>query len=346
MILKKKKEAKILIINLNKLYFSKYGLTHKHGNLFIQHNIRAEEKDLDKIASLKDNQFLSINLKTYRGKLPEKNYKNPNIKFYSINNSSQIYIKKRTNIFFMDFKKKISSLNIKTKCIIFACSWGCDDLFKNIFFENSKFDQLVIKKKKDYLDNYSTIFKISDHKSKLINIPNSNSNIKIATLFKFNNDEYFHFYLKKFRFKYFKDEWNATIAITLIKKGYIYELLKLIFCKPVVIADLFLRFILPKYNGVYITVESKEGHISHKSKEIYATLVKKLSLSNEDKKNLKNSLKSFTSNSHFHSTYETNPIPGVFIIGSSSIGKTYSINPTAIILKQLNEVIQEVIKHF
>lgn len=345
MVLNQKKDARILIINPKKLYFSKFGLSHKHGNLFIQHNIRAEEKDLKKIQLLKEKQFISINLQTYRGKLPKKNYKSPNIKFFNIENNSHIYINKRKSIFNMELKNKRSSIFIKANCIIFACSWGCKNLFKNIFYENLKFEELVLKDKSDSLDNYSTIFKISDVRAKLINIPNSNSNIKLATLCKFNNDDYFHFYLKKFRFKYFKDEWNATIAITLIKKGYIYELIKLLFHKPIIIADLFLRFILPKYTGVYITVESKEELLCSKSEEIYRILVKKLSLSNKEKKNLKFSLKSFTSNSHFHSFYKKNPMPGVFIIGSSSIGKTYSINPTAIILKQLKDVFKEVNKY-
>ncbi len=35
MILSQKKDARILIINPKKLYFSKFGLSHKHGNLFI-----------------------------------------------------------------------------------------------------------------------------------------------------------------------------------------------------------------------------------------------------------------------------------------------------------------------
>ena len=59
----------------------------------------------------------------------------------------------------------------------------------------------------------------------------------------------------------------------------------------------------------------------------------------------KSSLNHFTSNSHFHSNCPEKLNDSVFVIGSASITKTYSANPTGFILNRIDSILKDIEKY-
>ena len=72
---------KILILNPKINKFTKFGLIHPHGNLYIQHNIRISEDDIEKIKMININEGFKTNLITYKGELPKINKSFSNVIF-------------------------------------------------------------------------------------------------------------------------------------------------------------------------------------------------------------------------------------------------------------------------
>ena len=192
-------------------------------------------------------------------------------------------------------------------------------------------------------DNFSTIFKINKKIYQKINLEKSNSKKKSARFVILNKETSFHYYIKKYSFLKFEQEWNVTFALSLLKKGYLIFFLLKIINSPQLIFLIPLRFILPKKYFLYISLES----FSKKPKKEQVSKIFNYFVDNDyiDKKNylsFRDSLNDFVSNSHFHSNIPSKLCDSIYVIGSASVERTFSANPTGFIINQIDKLLKDV----
>lgn len=334
-------EKKFILLSPETTEISRFGLNHSHGNINIQKNITIGDCDIKKLENLHLNKSVKIKLETKPSKKPSLKIKNiKKIKRINID-IKEIYIYKSSDEFFWNVKltsKNNKTLIIRTNIIFLGLSYGMQQLqvkikdYKNYFNEKRKL-----------FDNWSTIFYPDKDLLKKITLANSSSDIKYSNFVNYENTN-FHFYLKKFRFEKFEFEWQVMLALSLLKSLYVKQFLKYIFYNPKVIFLIFKRFLKSGSYGIYISCESNALRVLKKDKEnILIYFCRKYNLSKSMKRVLKKSLDNLYSNSHFHSDYKICPYKNIYIIGSSSLNKTFSANPTAFISKQIAEISNSII---
>ncbi len=321
---------------------SRFGLNHSHGNINIQKNITLDKNDIKKLENLKTNNSVKIELETKPSKKPSLNIKNIR-KIKKINiDIKEIDIYKSIDEFMWNVEitsKNNKTLNIKTNIIFIGLSYGMQTVKINVKENNNNY----LCEERKYFDNWSTIFYPDKNLLKRIKLTNSSPNIKYSNFVNYENT-HFHFYLKKFKFCKFEFEWQVMFALSLLRSLYIKEFFRYIFSNPKVIFLVLKRFLKLGSYGIYISCESDASRVLNKDKEnIYIFFCSKYKLSKSMRLELKKSLDKLYSNSHFHSDHKISPYENIYIIGSSSLNKTFSANPTAFISKQISEISNDLI---
>lgn len=334
-------KKKFILLSPETTEISRFGLNHSHGNINIQKNITIDNYDIKKLENLDLNKSVKIELRTKVSQKPSLNIKHiKKIKRINID-IKEIYIYQSSDAFFWNVKltsKSNKILNIRTNIIFLGLSYGMQKLKLNVKDNKNYFNE-----ERKLFDNWSTIFYPDKNLLKKIKLVNSSTDVKYSNFVNFENT-YFHFYLKKFKFDKFEFEWKVTLALSLLKSLYIKEFFKYIFHNAKVIFLIFKRFLKSGSYGIYISCESNALKVLNKDKEnILLYFCKKYNLSKSMELGLKKSLDNLYSNSHFHADYKICPYKNIYIIGSSSLNKTYSANPTAFISRQISKIINSII---
>ena len=335
---------KVLIINSIHEDVTKFGINHYHGNAFLQHNIRInpyDQKLLFDNSSLNHKEY-EFNLETSKEYLFKINSQKHRIKFKKLNlNKINITRLENKNCFIEIDSGKLKNFFV-AKLIIFAASYGTEKLISVTNYNNKKIiDSKLLKSK----DNYSTFYKISNFTFKSLKLKESNSSVKYSRFIIKNEETNFHYYIKNFTFKKFGDEWKVTFSLSLLKNKYYKLFLKYFLQNPKIIFLIPLRFILPKRRAIYISIESLlPSPTPSQINQVFDYFVENKFILKSEFSSFKSSLSHFTSNSHFHSNFPERLNDSVFVIGSASIIKTYSANPTGFILNRIDSIVKDIEK--
>ena len=180
---------------------------------------------------------------------------------------------------------------------------------------------------------------IDKSRKSIFNLKESNWESKYAKFTRLKRDIYFHIYLKKFTFNSFKKEWELAYFSSLIKERYLYLSLLFIIKKPLILLSILLKIFRKKKYALYISLESNNHYPSNfEITELEKNLIKSYKFNKNEKILLRKALNKFVCNSHYHANLEVNKYENIYLIGSTSINRTFSSNPTGIILDQINKI--------
>lgn len=329
-----KNNFKILLINPKKNNLNINGIIHPEGNTYINHNIRICDKEIDKLSKLKNNESVYLSLKTDTQKRPRIPKNNLNIEFYFIDIN-------KINIGIGIIKKYIIKFNksqevFETDYLIFASSFATFKILENTKFLDQDYFNKKEKNKFKEMNNFSTIIPIEQKRVKDFNLKISNWKEKFARFSKINGDIYYHTYLKRFTFDQFKKEWDLAYLFSLIKNKYLKLIFVFILKKPKVIFYSLLKLLKKRKYAIYVSLESNNNYPTmNEIEKVKKDLINFYKFKQYELRFLNNSLDNFVCNSHYHSNINKNKYENIFIIGSPSINKTFSANPTGFILRQV-----------
>lgn len=331
-----KKNFKILLINSKKNNIDINGIIHPEGNTYINHNIRISNEEIDKLSKLKNNESVFLSLKTDTQKRPRISKKNYNIEFFFIDTEKidiEIGVIRK---YIIKFNKSLKGF--ETDYLFFASSFATFKILQNTKLLGKDYFNKNEKYKIKEMNNFSTIIPIKKKRIKDLNLKVSNWKEKFARFHKINDDIYYHTYLKKFTFDKFKKEWDLAFLFSLIKNKYIKLMFIFILKKPKIIFYSLLKLFKEKNYAIYVSLESNNNYPTiNEIEKVKKDLINFYKFKNHELRFLNTSLDNFVCNSHYHSNIHQNKYENIFIIGSPSINKTFSANPTGFILSQVNK---------
>lgn len=329
-----KENLDLLLINHPQESITKNGIIHPEGNIYTNHNIRLSSSNINILKSLEGDKSVDISLKTNLKKRPTLSKYLRNIKYYFID-IKKIHINKGHN------KKYILNINnylikFETNYIFFAASLSTLKMLNNTNLESKSYFSKIEKKFINEMNNFSTIIPIYKNRIEIFNLKESDSQVKNARFSRLKNDIYYHIYLKKFTFNSFNREWDLAFFSSLVKNKYLVLIIKYILKKPIIIINLFLKLFKKKQYALYVSLESDNDYPSLiEITKVKNDLLKNYKFNEYEINLLNKAFQEFTCNSHYHSNIRENKYENIFIIGSPSIDKTFSANPTGFILEQI-----------
>lgn len=336
-----KENLNMLLINYPKKSITENGIIHPEGNTYINHNIRVTSPNINILKSLEAKQSVNISLKTNTKERPRLSKHLRNITYYFID-IKKIDINKSHN---KKYKVNINNSLIKfeTNYLFFAASSSTLKILNNTNLGFKSYFSKIEKKFTNEMNNFSTIIPIKKKRIDIFNLEESDWKCKNAKFSRLNNDIYYHIYLKKFTFNSFKREWDLAFLSSFIKNRYLILIIKYIAKNPNIIISLFFKIFKKKKYALYLSLESSNNYPSYKElSEVRKDLFKNYKFNENEINSVNKAFQKFTCNSHYHSNIRQNKYENIFIIGSSSIDKTFSANPTGFILEQITTIAKSI----
>lgn len=329
-----KENLDLLLINHPKKSITKNGIIHPEGNIYINHKIRLSSSNINILKSLQANQSVNISLKTNPKKRPRLSKYFRNIKYYFIDIEKIDIIKSHKKKYILNINNSL--IKFETNYLFFAASLSTLKILNNTNLESKSYFSEIEKKSINEMNNFSTIIPINKNRIDIFNLEESDSQCKNARFSRLKNDIYYHIYLKKFTFNSFKKEWDIAFFSSLIKNKYLVLIIKYVMKRPIIFINLFLKLFKKKKYALYLSLESNNDFPSfNEVTEVKNDLLKNYEFNEYEINLLNKAFQEFTCNSHYHSNIRENKYKNIFIIGSPSIDKTFSANPTGFILEQI-----------